>query len=460
MKRLSTRVAMITLAVTIIMLLLFSIFFLLGVTSGIRNWEERMDHELDGQVERFILDWIELHPDTGLYSIGFADIPERISGITGHLLILNANNEVVLSYDRRKERPEGEKGHIIWRILNLGSRDPRPLSEVTMHGEVVALFTINSVQFHTYQYSNLAIETMANLFLPFCGVALLLSLISGYYLSRFTTKSADRLSKKISKLVEGDQNIIFTEEPVTELNSISQSVRKLQKQLIGATLSQKQWIDDISHDLKTPISAIQIQLEGIQDGIFKPDDARIQNLLSELGHIKALVDKFMLLTYLSGPDTKINAEPIDIYKFLHSIIPLYQDLAEREDKFITAEIDEGIVVSDRELLTRIASNLLVNAVKYSPMGGEIKIAGSFNEDVFHIQVENKGHIPEVELPFIYNSLFRGEKSRSSPGSGMGLTIVKKLVELLNGEITIYNASDNEGEQTVIARVKLPPGTEV
>lgn len=426
------------------MLLLFISFFLISVASGMKDWERRIDEDLSRQVETCVVDWIKTHPDTSIEQLDISVFPERITGMLSALLIVSPDEDVIFSYEERPDRPPEERVHIIWRILNPRPNEITSFVPITVDGTPVAKFHIRPVEFHTFYYSNLIIEKTVNLFLPFSVIAVLLSLLTGFYLSRFTARAADRLARKLSKIAGGEQNIVLSEEPITELNSISQSVQKLHRQLVAATLSQKQWIDDISHDLKTPISAMQIQLEGIQDGVFKPDSERIQNLLSDLSQVKTLVDKFMLLTYFSRPDIRLEIEQIDFKEFLQTLLPFYRDLAGRRGIGFKAAVAEGSIASDRELLTRILSNLLINAVKYCAPGGTVTLSSSFTEDGLVIIIENSGSIPEKELPLIYNSLFRGEKSRTSEGSGLGLTIVKKLVELLNGKIEIENAGEDDG----------------
>jgi two-component system, OmpR family, sensor histidine kinase BaeS len=460
MRRLSTRITITTLIVSIVMLLLFLILFLISITSGMRSWEERAVQDLNQQVEVFLKGWISSHPDVSLHEIQASDVPERIIEMSDRLDILDPDGTVIHAYSKHFDKPEDDAAHLIWRIVNPKRNEPGPPAPVEINGEAAAKFVAIPVRFQSYRYSRLIVEKIVNLFFPFSIVALSLSLLAGLYLSRFTAASADRLAKKVSKLASGERGIVFSEEPVTELDSISQSVRKLHRQLIGATIQQTQWVNDISHDLKTPIAAMQIQLEGIHDGVFEADKKRVQNLLTELSHVRTLVEKFMLLTYLSGPDIEIKPETFDVTDYLEERLPAYQDRAVKEKKSLIVSIEPGIVNTDKEILTRILSNLLVNAIKYSPAGAEITFTNKFQDDFLSIQIINTGNIPDDELPFIYNSLYRGEKSRSSSGNGMGLTIVKKLVELLHGTILVESLPDTFGdgsEGKVRASLNLPLG---
>jgi signal transduction histidine kinase len=148
---------------------------------------------------------------------------------------------------------------------------------------------------------------------------------------------------------------------------------------------------------------------------------------------------------------KLELETFPLAPVVNGLVDLYDDVAQDKSITVQAEIDPaGMVTADRNRLQLLLSNLLDNALKYTPGGGQTKIGASFAADAVRITVEDTGiGIAPEDLPRIWERLFRGDKSRSQRGSGLGLSLVKAFVEAHGGTVTAQGGTEGGSLFTVI-----------
>lgn len=216
------------------------------------------------------------------------------------------------------------------------------------------------------------------------------------------------------------------EDVAKSLNIMGKQITVFQKSLQEKNLQMEQLLENVAHDLKTPISLIQLYANGIKDGI--DDGTFLETILEENERMSAMVNQ---LLYLSRIEKKQNdSGPVNLSILLQDLIDKYMILAKERKMELRAEIEKDIcIVGNEDLLQSLFSNLITNAVKYA--SGEViisKLCRQNNDILFSIQ--NDTDNDSLDLDKIWISYYVGEKSRNKKlsGTGLGLSVVKKICE--------------------------------
>ena len=200
------------------------------------------------------------------------------------------------------------------------------------------------------------------------------------------------------------------------------------------------------HDLRTPLSSIRLLIEALSDGIVT-DPKEIKNYLSQAKkHVDALsflVDDLFQISQLDSGGMPLNLELASISDLISDTLESFSSLAAQKGVKLCGSADEGVdpVAMDVLWMGRALNNLVSNAIRYTPKGGEISLTAtrSANNIIVNIRDSGEGILPE-DIPHVFERFYRGDKSRSrvSGGAGLGLAIAKGVVEAHNGHITIQS----------------------
>lgn len=270
--------------------------------------------------------------------------------------------------------------------------------------------------------------------------------ISTFFFLRWGTRSISRsvslLSEKITALSRGEQDIMFHHSDTKEMQEIVRAAEILQYEMVSREKERRQWTQDITHDLRTPITAIKSQLQAVRDGVFSLDENRYNLLFKELGIIEKMVGDFSLLSRIESPEMKLHQKWVLSGRLMDTLLHRFDPLSHERNIRLKGEVGNFYFKTDENLFLRAASNLVQNAFQYTSSGSEVKISLTIEKNQIRFIVENPGMIPEEDLPYIFQRLYRGEKSRTTTGSGLGLTIAKSIAQLHNGDIQARN-SDHE-----------------
>lgn len=304
----------------------------------------------------------------------------------------------------------------------------------------ICYLSVNSQDFLTYKANRQFIATMRNSISAGVITAILIALCISIFISRAFAKQAASLVGEISSLGNGKRNIVFTHSNTAEFDMIATSEEKLQNQLLQEESLRRQWMLDVSHDLRTPVTAVKVQLEAISDGVLTASKTRINSLLGELTHIERLVNNLHDLSRYESPEMKPNLMLISPQKFTDAIKEEFTLLASQKKldcSFACTCVEQFI--ADEFLLQRCVSNVVQNAVKYTKEGGKISFDFLKNEsNEIVIIVSNTGNLSDENLKHVFDRLYRGDKSRTDGGSGLGLSIAKAIMSLHRGSIGVAN----------------------
>lgn len=221
---------------------------------------------------------------------------------------------------------------------------------------------------------------------------------------------------------------------------------------------RKDFVANVSHELKTPITSIKGFAETLMDGAAENVDARkqfLQIIYDESNRMKLLIDDLLILSHLEKDDMELNISHIQISNIVVEILPIIDQQAKCKSIYLKQDIDNTIdLYADEEKLKQILLNLLMNAVSYTRPKGNISLQITADEKCVCFIISDSGiGIGKADLPRVFERFYRVDKARSrdTGGTGLGLAIVKHIVEVHNGEIIV----DSEIDKGTTFKVYIP-----
>lgn len=234
-----------------------------------------------------------------------------------------------------------------------------------------------------------------------------------------------------------------------EIWQLAKTINQLLERLDRNIQQLKQFSADVSHEMRTPLTAIKGTLEVLllRERTTAHYEDKLNDVLTQTNRLAQLYDEMLELAKVDSDDFSVKSNRINLYSFIRQIADSYLQLLPGKDFKLSIEIPENItIVSDEVLLERIINNLLSNAIKYNKAEGNIYIRWNDNEKWLSIKDEGIG-ISKEHLAYIFNRFYRVDISRSSiiSGNGIGLFIVKKLCDVLQIPIEVRSDVDKGSE---------------
>jgi signal transduction histidine kinase len=285
----------------------------------------------------------------------------------------------------------------------------------------------------------------------------------GLLLSRRITKPVEDLSRGAKEIIESHR---FDPVPVRgndELTELAVIFNEMVTELNDLDKAKKQIIADAAHELRTPVTLIQGTVEGMLDGILPLDSTNLQSVLEEVLRLSLLIDMLRELKIIDAGELNLHLEPVDIRTLVSKSLSLFTPVANEKQlsvSFVHLRGEDPFVSGDFLRLREVVDNLLVNAIKYTPNGGRIRISEKESPDGFvMLCVEDSGPGIEIaERERVFERFYRIDKSRSpeSGGRGLGLAISAEIIQAHGGTVSI-GTSDLGGASFCI---NLPRGKNI
>ena len=288
--------------------------------------------------------------------------------------------------------------------------------------------------------------------------SLILSALIGHILARRISSPILKTVDVTKKIADGNYSVRLEEKADTrELNMLVGSINHLASSLETLERLRKQLTGDVAHELRTPITILQSHIEAILEGIWEPTQERLGSCYEETVRISKLVNDLEQLAKIENRNMKLDKTLFPIQEMMRKSADSFENELFLKNLKLTQKGPEVHLYADPDRIQQVLVNLLSNAVKYSRNGGNISFTAFESEDTAGFSITDDGiGIPEEELPFIFERFYRADKSRnrSTGGSGIGLTIVKSIVEAHDGRVKVISQLNEGSTFTVV----LPKNT--
>jgi two-component system sensor histidine kinase BaeS len=235
-----------------------------------------------------------------------------------------------------------------------------------------------------------------------------------------------------------------------ELGQLAHSFNQMAEKLEQVESMRRQLIGDVSHELRTPLTAIKGSMEGLMDGILPATVETYQQIHQEAGRLARLVEDLQELSRVEAGAYPLDIHPVEFSTLVKTILKRFDPQTQAKQIELRSDLPADLpsVLADQDRITQVLTNLVGNALQYTPAGGKITILARLHQDEVQVSVVDTGiGIPAGHLPHLFTRFYRVDKSRSRQsggGSGIGLTIARYLVEAHGGRIWAESKGDTQG----------------
>lgn len=273
------------------------------------------------------------------------------------------------------------------------------------------------------------------------SVNLLIGTIAGIWVSRSISKPATRLVDAVQAISKQNLSYRVNEEGSQELVDLARAINQMANDLEHADQARRNLLADITHELRTPLTILQGNLRAILDGVYQADKQEVQSLSNQADLLGRLINDLHLLALAEAGQLPNAPQELELGELARQIVYSFTAITEENgiQLILKADGEDFIIKIDPRHIQQILHNLLSNAIKHTPSGGSITVNLEHEESGILLSVADTGQgISQDELPHIFDRFYRKEKTRrgDSGGSGLGLTITKKIVEELHGTIEV------------------------
>ncbi|EIT84290.1 histidine kinase [Fictibacillus macauensis ZFHKF-1] len=273
------------------------------------------------------------------------------------------------------------------------------------------------------------------------GVFVLVCFVS-YFVAKKLSRPLVNMRKVAEKMAQGKWEEKVSPNGHAELNELGQSLNALSSQLQKQEGIRKEMTRNIAHELRTPLATIKSHLEAMEDGIFTPTPERLHSVSEEMDRLIALVQDLEVLSAFEAPTFSLEKHEEDFGAILNQSMTSLREAFYQKKIEIHEQRDRDLhVYVDKNRMIQVLINVLSNALKYTPEGGQVAINVTKEQHMLCVTISDTGiGMTEEDVHRVFDRFYRSEKSRnrSFGGSGIGLTIAKQLVVAHGGTITVQS----------------------
>jgi signal transduction histidine kinase len=276
--------------------------------------------------------------------------------------------------------------------------------------------------------------------------ALGLAVISGLLLMRRVLAPLAQMTEVTGKIASGDYTGRVRISSADEVGRLAMAFNRMADSLQRIEQLRKTMVIDVAHELRTPLTNMRGYLEALRDGVVTPSKETFKSLHEETLRLAKLVEDLLQLARAEAAGAIPRPENVNLRELLTQAVSLFEPKFVMKEIALTTDFSEARIeaLADPEKLSQVLRNLLQNAWQYTPRGGKITISTESLPGKIKMIFSNTGEgIAPEDLPFIFERFYRGEKSRSREhgGAGIGLAIVKELIEAHGGQVGAESSPD-------------------
>jgi heavy metal sensor kinase len=313
---------------------------------------------------------------------------------------------------------------------------------VTVNNKVVYIIQIASplTSLHS-TFKNLKLVLF--LLLP---ISIVFSGMMGAFLAKLSLNPVNRIMDTMHQITAENLKLRITiPETKDEIRRLAETFNEMLDRLEKTFTSQRQFIEDLTHELKTPLSVLKGELEVTLKKLRTPREyeSTLSSSLEEANRIIKIVEDLLMLAQYDSNMVPFEMTPLDIRLLFHDALEDIKILAEQKniDLHLNSR-GKAFVYGDGDKLKRLFLNILDNAMKYTPSGGKVLVDISEEKNQAKVIISDTGiGIPKDELPHIFERFYRINKTRNRSGFGLGLSIAKSIIEAHRGKIEVHSELD-------------------
>lgn len=286
---------------------------------------------------------------------------------------------------------------------------------------------------------NYFMDMLAKIIARIALVFLLVAAVFGIYMANRIVSPLKKVFLQTREIEKGNFSArIDSSSDTTELAELITGVNTLARTLELQMQSKKRMARDYAHEIRTPLAAIQSNLEGMIDGVLDTTAARLESCRAEILRISRMISEVDKLVEIENSNYKLHKQPIDLAALLQKTIMSFEKPLLDKDIQLNSSIPAVQISADADKLSQVFVNIISNAVKYTPNGGTINISVTELAQQVEISISDTGiGIAAKDLPYVFDHLYRADLSRTrdTGGSGIGLSIAKAIMEAHGGSIS-------------------------
>lgn len=275
----------------------------------------------------------------------------------------------------------------------------------------------------------------------------------GYFISSALTDRITQVKGAADSLAEGNLDTRVTVNGNDEVAALGQAFNEMASRLQAADQKQreleqarKDLIAWASHDLQTPLASIRAILEALADGVVDEPEMIARYLATaqrDVQSLSSLIDDLFQMAQLDAGGLTLDREPASLADLVSDTLESFSELASRQNVTLSGRVDPDVdpVLIDTQRIGRVLSNLVGNALRHTPAGGQVKLEAQRSASSVEVIVQDSGEgIRPEDRPHVFERFYRGEKSRSraTGGAGLGLAIAQAIVRAHGGDIRVEN----------------------
>lgn len=289
------------------------------------------------------------------------------------------------------------------------------------------------------------LRDILNMFFISSIIVLLFIFIAIYLMTYRMTRPLREMAVAARRLGEGDftARINIDEDRKDEIGELAHSFNSMSQSLSSLDTMRRSFVANVSHELKTPMTIISGYVDGILDGTIPESKSRhyLEIVSEEIKRLSKLTRSLLELAKIENQSIEMEYVRFDLMEAVRKVLLSFeQKIEEKKIRVYFIDDDHGTnIYADRDLIYQVIYNLIDNAVKFTETGGYIELEIKIREERAFVRIRNSGEgIPEHELSAIFERFYKTDKSRSNDrtGVGLGLFLIKKIINLHNGEIAV------------------------
>jgi heavy metal sensor kinase len=289
------------------------------------------------------------------------------------------------------------------------------------------------------------------------AVMLLTGILIGFYMAKNALSGIQRVRRGADQMSRGDlsQRIPLNGDS-REIKNLTHSFNRMQDRTQSLISELRDVTNNVAHDLRSPVTRMRGLAETTLTGGQSLEEYRDMAgaVVEECDRLVGMINIMLEIAETDAGLRPLAHAPVDMKEIVQDVAELYSPVAQDKGIALTTQVPEVplIVCGDRSCLQRALANLLDNAIKFTRQKGQVEVSAQIEKQHLVVTVTDNGPgIPAVDLPRIYERFFRGDQSRSTPGSGLGLSLVQSIIHAHGGEISIINVA-NQGTR---AKLSIP-----